>query len=86
MAKAQSFAGKLKGYASNRAGMRSDPTFPIFELGYNTGLNETRDLVLTHLEDKYIRGLDRPPRGSEEAKSLLGLAHELAELLREAKA
>ncbi|AVR56965.1 hypothetical protein PBI_TRISCUIT_93 [Microbacterium phage Triscuit] len=86
MGAGKNFAGKLKGYVNNREGMRKDETFPIFELGYNTGLNETRDLVLTHLEDKYIRGLDRPPRGSEEAKSLLGLAHELAELLRGAKA
>lgn len=86
MAKKSSFDGQLKGYMNNREGMRKDPTFPIFELGYNMGRDEVRSLVLTHLEDKYIRGLDRPPRDSPEAQYLLGLAKELADLLREVKA
>lgn len=82
----KSFASQIAGYRNNRLAMVKDPTFPIFELGFTTGRDETRDLVLTHLQDKYIHGIDRPQRGSPEAKALLSLATELAELLRGVKA
>lgn len=66
--------------------MKKDPTYPIYELGYNKGLNETRQIVLSHLEDKYIKADDRPDRNTPEAKYLLGLATELADLLRSIEA
>jgi hypothetical protein len=82
MAAKKNFDSLLVGYKNNRERMKKDPTFPIFELGYETGKREVADLIHEHLMDKYISGIDRPERGSPEAKALLGLATELTEKLK----
>lgn len=83
---AKSFDSQIRAYQNGGMdSMRKDPTFPIYKLGYDEGLKNTRMLVLTHLENKYVSAEDRPERNTPEAKYLLGLASELSELLRSAQ-
>jgi hypothetical protein len=82
---AKSFDSQIRAYQKGgMESMRKDPTFPIYKLGYDTGLQEIRTLVLTYLEEKYVHAEDKPERNTPEAKYLLGLATELANLLRSA--
>lgn len=76
---------QLRGYAKAPAGMKKDPTYPIFEAGLVRGKLAMQQMVLTHLEKKYIEDDDRPERGSPEGIALLKLAKELSEIMRNYK-
>lgn len=79
---ARKFESQLRGYASHPERLKNDPTFPIFELGYTTGKNDVRKVVLDYLEGKFIGDHDRPERNTPEYQYLLGFATELADLMR----
>jgi hypothetical protein len=79
---ARKFESQLRGYASHPERLRNDPTFPIFELGYATGKNDVRKVVLDYLEIKFLNSLDRPEKDTPEYKYLLGFAQHIAELMR----
>lgn len=72
---------QLRGYANAPEKMKKDPTYPIFKEGMRRGKEVIKYEVLTFLENKYVHDEDRPERGSDEAKYLLGLVTELTSFI-----
>lgn len=79
---AKKYESQLRGYASHPERLRNDPTFPIFELGYATGKNDVRKVVLDYLERKFLSDRERPEKHTPEYKYLLGFTQEIADLIR----
>jgi hypothetical protein len=65
----------------NAQSMKTDPDYPIFEIGLKEGRAQMKKEALTFLQNKYL-GENAPERGSIEAKAILQLARELSEELQ----
>lgn len=72
---------QLRGYKNHPESMLKDPTFPIFEVGVEWGMDKVRKEVLDYLQYRYIDAPDRPNRGSPEAKALLSLTNDLSKYI-----
>lgn len=69
---------KLQRFIEASHTMKSDPDYPIFEVGRKQGREEMRVKALSFLQDKYLKDANRPDRGTPEANAILKLARELS--------